>query len=250
MWSRHPRRAARILALALTLGACRAEPEPSAFPEAERPVAPIVSDSFSTEDARDRVGEAEAVIAFAGVERGMSVADIGAGEGYYTVRLSPVVGPRGRVLAQDIRPETRDRLALRVQREGLDNVSVRLGLPADPRLPPASFERIFLVHMYHEVTEPYAFLWHLRSGLKPNGLVVVVDADRPVERHGMPPALLDCEMRSVGLERVAAQPLAGTDSYMAMYRAARPRPRPAAIRPCKGADTAGQAVAGRVGGAL
>ena len=134
-----------FLFAAAALGACRGE-EPDVFPEAHRPVAPIISDAFSTEDARDRVGEADAVIAFAGVKPGMSVADIGAGEGYYTVRLSPVVGPRGRVLAQDIDADTRDRLALRVQREGLDNVSVRLGLPADPRLPPASFDRIFLVH--------------------------------------------------------------------------------------------------------
>ena len=216
------------------LAACRAEPQPDRFPDARRDVAPIVSGAFSTEDARDRLGEAEAVIAFAGVRPGMSVADIGAGEGYYTVRLSPVVGRKGRVLAQDIVPEVRDRLAQRVQREGLDNVSVRLGEPADPRLPEASFDRIFLVHMYHEVTEPYAFLWHLRSGLKPDGLVVVVDADRPVKRHGMPPALLDCEMASVGFTRVRLASLTGGDSYAALYRAAAPRPEPGQIKPCTG----------------
>lgn len=228
MWSR----TTLLLGAAAALWSCRAE-EPSAFPKADRPVAPIVSDSFSTEDARDRVGEAEAVIAFAKVQPGMSVADIGAGEGYYTVRLSPAVGPRGRVLAQDIRAETRDQLALRVQREGLDNVSVRLGLPDDPKLPEASFDRIFLVHMYHEVTDPYAFLWHLRSGLKPDGLIVVVDANRPIERHGMPPAQLDCELASVGMQRIAMAPVAGTDGYMTLFRAARPRPEPRSIKPCK-----------------
>jgi predicted methyltransferase len=77
---------------ALLLCACQQAAPKSEFPAAGRDVAPIVGDSFSTEDARDRVGEAEAVIAFAGVIRGMSVADIGAGEGYYTVRLSSVVG--------------------------------------------------------------------------------------------------------------------------------------------------------------
>ena len=66
------------------------------------------------------------------VAPGMSVADVGAGEGYYTVRLSPIVGPRGRVLAQDIVPETRDRLAQRVQRESLDNVAVQLGPAGQP----------------------------------------------------------------------------------------------------------------------
>ena len=66
-------------------------------------------------------------MAFAGVKPGMSIADIGAGEGYYTVRLSPIVGPTGRVLAQDIVPATRDKLAQRVERDKLDNVFVRLG---------------------------------------------------------------------------------------------------------------------------
>ena len=219
-----------LLAL-ITLTSCRAE-EQRTFPEAHRPIAPIVSDAFSTEDARDRVGEAEAVIAFAKVRPGMSVADIGAGEGYYTVRLSPVVGPRGRVLAQDISAETRDRLALRVQREGLDNVAVRLGLPADPKLPEASFDRIFLVHMYHEVTEPYSFLWHLLGGLKEGGLIVVVDANRPVKQHGMPPALLDCELAALGLRKVAMSPVEGTDSYMALFKVGVPRPEPRDIRPC------------------
>jgi ubiquinone/menaquinone biosynthesis C-methylase UbiE len=220
------------LAATILAAACKGEEE-SAFPQAQRTSAPIVSDSFSTEDARDRVGETETVISFAGIKPGMSVADIGAGEGYYTVRLSPVVGPKGRVLAQDIAPDVRDRLAQRVQREGLDNVAVRLGLPADPRLPAASFDRILLVHMYHEVTEPYAFLWHLRVGLKPGGLVVVVDADRPIKRHGTPPALLDCEFASVGLTRQRMEPIEGTDSYVALYAATNPRPVPADIKVCE-----------------
>ena len=217
----------------ILLCACRAEPVPSSeFPSAGRDVAPIIDDSFSTEDARDRVGEAEAVIAFAGVAPGMSVADIGAGEGYYTVRLSRAVGPRGRVLAEDIMPATRYRLALRVQRENLENVSVRLGLPEDPKLPAGSFDRIFLVHVYHEVERPYEFLWHLRQGLKPGGLILVVDADRPVKRHGTPPALLDCEFASVGLSRVKEAPVENTDSYMAMFQVSGPLPEPSAIEPC------------------
>jgi SAM-dependent methyltransferase len=223
----------RTLLAALLLAGCQADPAPkSEFPAAGRDAAPIVGDSFSTEDARDRVGEAEAVIAFAGVTPGMSVADIGAGEGYYTVRLSRVVGPRGRVLAEDIVPAVRDRLALRVNRENLDNVFVRLGLPEDPKLPAAGFDRIFLVHVYHEVDRPYEFLWHLRQGLKAGGLIVVVDADRPIRRHGTPPMLLDCEFASVGLERVKEAPLEGADAYMALFRAARPLPAPASIRPC------------------
>ncbi len=222
--------------LLLLLTACRREPaqQASPFPPAGRDVAPIVSDAFSTEDVRDRAGEFEKVVELAGVKPGMSVADIGAGEGYYTVRLAPLVGRTGRVLAQDIVPETRDQLAQRVHREGLDNVAVRLGLPADPRLPPASFDRIFLVHMYHEVTDPYAFLWHLRTGLKPDGEVIVVDADRPVRRHGIRPLQLKCELAAVGLELDRFSRLPGGDAYFAAFRGTKPRPAPGAIRACSG----------------
>ncbi len=220
------------LVVLMALAGCRAEPSAPSFPEPQRKVAPIVSDSFSTEDARDRLGESDEVMRFAGVAPGMSVADVGAGEGYYTVRLSPIVGPRGRVLAQDIIPETRDRLAQRVQRDGLDNVSVRLGKPDDPRLPAASFDRIFLVHMYHEVTAPYAFLWHLREGLKSGGEVIVVDADRSVERHGMPPRQLACELGALGLIPVRGARLSGSDNYVIAFQAGRPRPEPGAIKPC------------------
>ena len=106
--------ASLTLAATLLLTACRAEPaEQSPFPDADRAVAPIVSDAFSTEDVRDRVGEFEEVVTRAGVKPGMWVADIGAGEGYYTVRLAPLVGAKGRVLAGDIIPETRRSAASR-----------------------------------------------------------------------------------------------------------------------------------------
>jgi len=203
------------------------------FPAAGRDVAPIVGESFSTEDARDRVGEAEEVMRLAQIAPGMSVADIGAGEGYYTVRLSPLVGRRGRVLAEDIVAETRDRLAQRVQREGLDNVAVKLGKPADPMLPRGSFDRILLVHMYHEVTEPYEFLWNLREGLRPDGLVVLVDSDRPVKRHGMPPRQLLCEFAALGLTPVRTARLPHADAYFVAFGIAGPRPDPRAIKPCR-----------------
>ncbi len=221
------------LLLLIALGACRESSDEPRFPKADREVASIVSDSFSTEDARDRLGEAEQVIQLAGVRQGMSVADIGAGEGYYTVRLAPVVGRRGRVLAEDIVPEVEERLVQRVHRDNLDNVAVKLGEADDPKLPPRSFDRIFLVHVYHEVESPYAFLWHMREGLKSDGEVIVVDADRPPKRHGMPPKLLTCEFAAVGLKLHRLEPLAGGESYFAAFRLAGPRPEPSQIRPCK-----------------
>ena len=222
-------------ALALLLpAACRAAPDQPTFPKAQRDVAPIVSGAFSTEDARDRLGEADAVMALAGIRPGMWVADVGAGEGYYTVRLARAVGPSGRVLAEDIVPGVRDTLSDRIQRQKLDNVAVKLGTPDNPLLPRQSFDRVFLVHMYHEVQSPYAFLWHLRDGLKADGLVIVVDSARPVRRHGIPQKQLRCELAAVGLDPVKFQLLNGSDAYFAAFRAARPRPAPEQIKPCRG----------------
>jgi ubiquinone/menaquinone biosynthesis C-methylase UbiE len=222
-----------FLLLAFLLASCRAEPTEPRFPAAHRDVAPIVGDTFSTEDARDRLGEAEEVRQVAGVAPGMSVADVGAGEGYYTVRLSRAVGPKGRVLAEDIIPDIRDALSDRVQRESLDNVAVKLGTPDNPMLPPASFDRVFLVHMYHEVTSPYAFLWHLREGVKPDGLVVVVDADRPVAHHGIPPKQLECEFAALGMAPVKTHELTSGDAYLVAFRLSGPRPAPDKIKPCQ-----------------
>jgi ubiquinone/menaquinone biosynthesis C-methylase UbiE len=216
----------------ILVAACRAQPSEPHFPTAHRDVAPIVGGTFSTEDARDRAGEAEEVMELAGVKPGMSVADVGAGEGYYTVRLARVVGAKGRVLAEDIVPDVRDTLSDRVQRERLDNVAVKLGSPDNPMLPAASFDRVFLVHMYHEVESPYAFLWHLRESVKPNGLVVVVDSNRPVKQHGMPPAELKCEFAALGLQPVTFSMLTGSDVYLMAFKVAGPRPVPDKIQPC------------------
>ena len=229
MWTR-PAAIAAVLALALA--GCRSKPGEPQFPKANRPVAPTVSSTFSTEDARDRLGEAEEVIQLAGVRPGMWVADVGAGQGYYTVRLAPVVGAKGRVLAEDIVPLTRDQLSDRVQRERLDNVAVKLGTADDPMLPPASFDRVFMIHMYHEVQSPYAFLWHVREAVKPDGEFIVVDSDRPTERHGIPPAQLKCEFAALGMEPVQATVLAGGDPYFMAFKVARPRPAPSRIRAC------------------
>lgn len=220
------------------LGACKPaadgdRPETAReFPRAVRPVSELSSNSFSTEEQRDDRNEANTVMDLASIREGMTVADIGAGEGYYTMRLAERVGASGRVLAEDIDAAARDRLAQRVLREQLDNVSVRLGTPDDPKLPENSFDRIFMVHMYHEVEEPYAFLWRLRPALREGGQVVVVDVDRPTDEHGIAPQLLFCEFQAVGfrlVEFVRKPELAG---YYAQFEAVGTRPRPQSITPC------------------
>ncbi len=215
------------------------------FPAADRPVATIVSSRWSTEETRDRLNEAEKVMDLAEIRPGMTVADIGAGEGYYTIRLAARVGKDGRVLAQDIIPQVRDGLAQRVARERLDNVSVRLGEPEDPKLPANSFDRILMVHMYHEIEAPYEFLWRMRPSLRAGGTVVVVDANRETRNHGTPPDLLKCEMTAVGYALVTMRDMPSAGGYLAMFRAQGPRPEPAAIRACRNPGVTAPAAAPR-----
>lgn len=203
------------------------------FPPADRPVAPTVSTKWSTEEARDRVNEAEDIMDSADVRPGMTVADIGAGDGYYTVRLAQRVGASGRVLAQDIMPEVINRLADRVARERLDNVSIKLGAVDDPRLPEDSFDRVFMVHMYHEIGEPYAFLWRLRPALRVGGQVLVVDGERAIADHGTPFRLLVCEFEAVGYKLLSYDDKQQAGGYLARFVPSGKRPDPANIKICK-----------------
>jgi len=207
----------------------------SAFPAPGRPVAGIVTDIWHDEESRDRAGEAERVMNLLGVKAGLDVADIGAGSGYYTVRSARRVGPTGHVFAEDVVPEYLERLTRRVASEGLaDSVTVVRGDPHDPRLPPGSVDLALLVHMYHEVQQPYGLLWNLRPALRPGARVAVIDARKQTEVHGTPPDLLRCELAAVGYRQTAFYDLQES-TYIAVF--APPSPgsgptSPAAIHPC------------------
>ncbi|MDE8654153.1 class I SAM-dependent methyltransferase [Novosphingobium sp. H3SJ31-1] len=209
-----------------------------AFPRADRPVSGVSASQFSSENERDRFNEAKVVMDLAGIQPGMSIADVGAGDGYYTVRLAQRVGRTGRVVAQDIDQRALNRLGARVERERFDNVWIKPGKPDDPELLPDSFDRIFLVHMYHEVAEPYAFLWNLRPALRRDGRVIVVDSDRSTDSHGIPPNLLFCEFASVGFRLTAFERKPELQGYYAQFEAVTARPAPSAIKPCHQAGAA------------
>ena len=202
------------------------------FPRPDRMVSQAGDTQFSTEAARDEAGEAEFVMDWAGVQPGTTVADIGAGEGYYTIRLAERVGPKGRVLAQDINRGALDRLGERVTREQLDNVAIKEGAVDDPRLPENSFDRIFMVHMYHEVEEPYAFLWRMRPALAKGGQVIVVDRDRATDRHGILPKLLFCEFDAIGYRLTGFTEQLKLGGYIARFEVSGERPQPKDIKTC------------------
>ena len=124
---------------------------------------------------RQREEDTQKALKLIGVEKGSTVADIGAGSGYFTVRLSALVGPTGRVYANDIQQGMLDITQRRLDKAKISNVTLVLGAPDDPRLPPASLDLALLVDVYHEFLAPQAMLQRLHAALKPGGRLVLLE---------------------------------------------------------------------------
>jgi ubiquinone/menaquinone biosynthesis C-methylase UbiE len=145
------------------------------------------------------------------LRRGMIVADVGAGAGYFTWRLAERVGPQGKVYANDIQPAMLDLLRKNVAARGLTNVEPVLGAEADPKLPAGAIDLILLVDVYHEFGEPQAMLARLREALKPGGRLALLeyraeDPSVPIRpEHKMTIAQVKAELEPEGfrLERVS-----------------------------------------------
>ena len=232
-----------FLAAAALLVACSPTPEsrpaaaaprgPGGFPLPDRPVAGIVAPEWSSGPDRDAADESGQLIRGLEIAPGMHVADIGAGSGYHTLRLSPAVGPTGVVYAEDIIEAYISGLRREAVRRKLTNIRIVVGTPDDPKLPAKTIDRAVLVHMYHEVENPYALLWNLAGSLKPGARVGVIDLERGSGGHGMPPALLQCEFEAVGYRQVSSAPMAGGVGYLAIFEAPAKRPKPLDIKACK-----------------
>ncbi|MEX2222234.1 MAG: methyltransferase domain-containing protein [Candidatus Rokuibacteriota bacterium] len=210
----------------------QAQDRPS-FPAPDRPVARIVSPEYSDEKTRDGHGEAERVMDLLGIKPPQRVADIGAGLGYYTVRLARRLGSDATIYATDVKTEYLDQLRARLAREGIGGVTLIQALPRDPGLPPSSVDVAILSHMYHEIENPYEFLYRLQPALAPGARVAIIDMDRPTQRHGTPPVLLRCELATVGYRQLDLVSLAPADGYLAVFARPDALPPAGAIRPCR-----------------
>jgi predicted methyltransferase len=156
-----------------------------------------------------------AVFEALGVAPGGKVADIGAGGGFFTVRLARAVGPSGRVLAVEISERALEGLRARVEAEGLANVDLVHGEPDDPRLPEAALDAALIVNAYHEMEHYDAMLAQIRRALKPDGRLVIVEPitkrrrDRSREaqtrEHEIAPEFVQQEARRAGFRIVGLQ---------------------------------------------
>jgi len=109
------------------------------------------------------------------IEKGATVADVGAGSGYMTVKLSKKVGPQGKVYANDIQQGMLDLLNKRLTKAKITNVSLVLGTQDDPRLPPEALDLVLMVDVYHELSQPQVMLQKVRASLKPGGRLVLLE---------------------------------------------------------------------------
>jgi len=199
------------------------------FPTPNRPISRIVAPRWIDEVDRDAFGEAEKVMDILNIRAGQRVADIGAGDGYYVRHLSERVGARGLVYGQDIEPRYLAMLRERVADAKWSNVEVIAGTPGDPALPAASIDVALMIHMYHEISDPYALLYRLATAFRAGGRLAILDQDAPTDRHGTPPRLLICELGAVGYSRVRRDDMPD-GAYVITFRApdATNRPRDAA----------------------
>ncbi len=134
---------------------------------------------------RDKRLQIDRVMDLLGITSGKTVADIGAGSGWFTVRAARRVGEGGMVYAVDINPESIRYVDDRVQKEKLRNVKTILGKADDPLLPANTVDAVLLLKTYHEVAEPVALLRKLRASLRPGAKVGIIDRNGNGEDHGV-----------------------------------------------------------------
>jgi ubiquinone/menaquinone biosynthesis C-methylase UbiE len=141
-----------------------------------RQIAGVATDAEWLERAeRQQEEEPDRALDLIGIDKGLVVADVGAGSGYITTRLARRVGPTGKVYANDLQPAMVARLRERVRREGLQNVEPVQGSEADANLPAAAIDLVIMVDVYHEMHQPQAMLQSLRRALKPGARLVLLE---------------------------------------------------------------------------
>lgn len=126
-------------------------------------------------EERDQEENTKLLLKALQVKEGQTVADIGCGNGFYTLQLAKLVGPQGRVYAVDIQPEMLELLNERAAQAGIKNIELILSTPADPKLPPRELDMVLLVDVYHEFAYPEQMLGAMRSSLKPTGHVALAE---------------------------------------------------------------------------
>ncbi len=225
-------RRAQLIALAAALAGV-APPAPAAQDDSRQA-------RVRAENRREALQRTAEILVALGVAPGARVADVGAGDGFFTVRLARAVGSEGRVIAEDVDPVALDRLRARVAEELLANVDVVLGEPDDPRLPVATLDAVLIVNAYHEMDAFQPILQRIRRALKPDGRLVLVEPfDRKrrgesraaqTKAHSLAPTFAEEELRVAGFDVTALRdPFVRTGGEEQWLMVAQPEAVPGAV---------------------
>jgi ubiquinone/menaquinone biosynthesis C-methylase UbiE len=167
-----------LLILSLSPALAQSTTAQATHPLTGRQIAPVMGASGSGWLDRPERGEEEApdkAIELLNLHAGMTVADVGAGTGYMTLRMARIIGPTGKAYAEDLQPEMLVKLRAKAQREKVSNVETVQGTVNDPKLPAHQMDLVLLVDVYHEFSEPQAMLDRIRESLKPDGRLVLLE---------------------------------------------------------------------------
>jgi ubiquinone/menaquinone biosynthesis C-methylase UbiE len=157
-------------------------------------------------DQREREERTDLLLDALALKPGMVIADIGAGTGYLSRRMAPLVMPGGKIIALDVQPEMVEFLHTAVKRSGLSQIEVKLGTVDDIKLPKNSIDLAIMVDVYHELAYPYEVMSSIMQALKPRGRIVFVeykaeDARVPIKPlHKMSEAQIKREASIFSLE--------------------------------------------------
>lgn len=199
--------------LLVLLAATLAAQMPGTHPVSGRQYAPVMGwQGVNWLERPERMEEEEPDLALSilQIPRGATVADIGAGSGYMTLKMAQRVGPTGRVFANDLQPQMLEILGRRLADRRITNVTLVQGTVDDPKLPPASVDLELLVDVYHEFSQPQAMLRNLREALKPDGRLVLLEYRkedpaipiRPEHKMSVAEAKLEVEHEGFTLSKV------------------------------------------------
>src|SRR4030095_10740429 len=207
--SLHRLRIALVVAAAFAAATMRAQ-QPGVHPVSGRVYAQtmgVQGASWLERGEREREEDPDLAIRLLKIQKGSTVADVGAGSGYITLRLARAVGPMGKVYANDIQPGMLDLLQKNVVKAKVMNVIPVLGTIDDPKLPAGSVDLAIMVDVYHEFSQPQKMLQGLRNALKPDGRIVLLeyraeDPDVPILReHKMSKAQVKQELEHEGFKQ-------------------------------------------------
>jgi ubiquinone/menaquinone biosynthesis C-methylase UbiE len=159
--------------------------------------------SIFEEPGRDQRLQVDRVMDLLHLKPGSTIADIGAGGGWFSVRAARRVGPKGRVIAEDINPKAIAYIQQRAQREHLANIVPLLGTPDDPKLTPNSLDAALMLKVYHEVAHPPLVLANLRAALKPGARFGIIDRNGNGADHGLKESIVREEVEHAGFRQVA-----------------------------------------------